>query len=163
MNGLYAELRQAEIDAGETTDEDEQKRIDAIQERIDALKEAIGIYDQTKDEVKEFDTEIQEAIRAMQEAKLDELNLQLEMEIMIDESTLELLEYYLGKMNEDIWSMAEAAALMTGQGKDMFGFDTSQMETWLGQFETYQQRYKFAHVRQCQYRLFQAIQIHLTL
>jgi hypothetical protein len=105
------------------------------------LKEAIGIYDQTKDEVKEFDTEIQEAIRAMQEAKLEELNLQLEMEIMIDESTLELLEYYLGKMNEDIWSMAEAAALMTGQGKDMFGFDTSQMETWLGQFETYQQRY----------------------
>lgn len=141
MNGLYAELRQAEIDAGPTTDENEQKRIDEIQERIDAIKGAIDIYDQTKDEVKEFDTEIQEAIRSIQEAKLEELNLQLEMEIMIDESTLELLEYYLGKMNEDIWSMAEAAALMTGQSKDMFGFDTSQMETWLGQFETYQQRY----------------------
>ena len=141
MNGLYQELRQAEIDAGPTTDDNEQKRIDEIQERIDAIKDAIDIYDQTKDEVKDFDTEIQEAIRSIQEAKLDELNLELEMEIMIDDSQLAKLEYYLGKVQEDIWGMAEAAALMTGRNIDMFGFDEGQADVWLGKFDTFKKRY----------------------
>ena len=141
MNGLYAELRQAEIDAGATTDDDEQERIDAIQERIDALSEAIGIYDQTKDEVKEFDTAIQEAIRGIQEANLEELNLQLEMEIMIDDTQLKKIEYYLDKTKEDIWGMAEAAALMTGQSKDLFNIDLGQVEVWTGKFADFQKQY----------------------
>ena len=41
MNGLYAELKAAQDAAGPTTDENEQKKIDAIQERIDVIKEAI--------------------------------------------------------------------------------------------------------------------------
>ena len=141
MNGLYQELRQAEIAAGPTVEEEEQERIDAIQERIDAITEAVGIYDKTKDEVKDFDTEIQEAIRSIQEAKLNELNLELEMKIMIDDTQLAKLEYYLGKVQEDIWGMAEAAALMTGRNIDMFGFDEGQADVWLGKFDTFKKRY----------------------
>ena len=141
MNGLYAQLKAAEDAAGETTDEAEQKVIDGVQERIDAIKEAIGIYDDTREELEEFDNEIDEWVRNIQEEKLNELNLQLEMEIMIDDAQLKKIEYYLGKTKEDIWGMAEAAALMTGQGKDLFNIDLGQAEVWTDKFADFQKQY----------------------
>lgn len=141
MGGLYAELRAAQDAAGPTTEDEEQKKIDAIQERIDALKEAIDAYDATKEELEDFDKEIEEYIRSIQEQHLEQLNLELEVKITVDDSQLAEIEYYLSKSNEDIWSMAEALALMTGQGKDMFNFDQGQAEVWVGKFEDYQKRY----------------------
>jgi hypothetical protein len=124
MDQLHQELRDAEIRAGETLDkESEQEEIDAINEKISALQEAIDIYEATRKEVNETDTAIKEMIRSIQEANLEELNLQLEMEIMIDDAQLKKIEYYLGKTKEDIWGMAEAAALMTGQNKGLFNID----------------------------------------
>jgi hypothetical protein len=41
LGGLWNELSTAEKSAGETVDDHEQEKIDAIQERIDAIKEAI--------------------------------------------------------------------------------------------------------------------------
>ena len=141
MNGLYAELKAAQDAAGPTTDDNEQKKIDAIQERIDAIKDAISDFDNTREELEDFEDEIDEWIRGIQEAYLEELNLELEMKVMIDDSQLAKIEYYLGKVSEDIWSMAESAALMTGQGKDLFNFDLGQAEVWIGKFDDFKKRY----------------------
>lgn len=141
MNGLWAELEAAEIAAGDTLDDSEKERIQAIKDRIEAVKEAIGIYDATREQVEDWDKEIDEWIRSIQEAYLEELNLELEMKVMIDDSQLSKIEYYLGKVSEDIWGMAESAALMTGQGKDLFNFDLGQADVWVGKFEDFQKRY----------------------
>jgi hypothetical protein len=39
---------------------------------------------------------------------------ELELDIQINEKDLELLEYYLSKIEDDVYQMAEAAALMVG-------------------------------------------------
>ena len=141
MNGLWAELKAAEDAAGDTLDDKEKERIQAIKDRIEAIKEAIGIYDDTRENMEDWDKEIDEWIRSIQEAYLEELNLELEMKVMIDDSQLAKIEYYLGKVSEDIWSMAESAALMTGQGKDLFNFDLGQAEVWIGKFDDFKKRY----------------------
>ena len=142
MDQLHQELRDAEIRAGETLDkESEQEEIDAINEKISALQEAIDIYEATRKEINDTDTAIKEMIRSIQETNLEELNLQLEMEIMIDDAQLKKIEYYLGKTKEDIWGMAEAAALMTGQSKDLFNIDLGQVEVWTGKFADFQKQY----------------------
>ena len=145
MDQLHKDLRDAEGRAGETLDkESEQEEIDAINEKISALQEAIDIYEATRKEINDTDTAIKEMIRSIQEANLEELDLKLEFELMIDESDLELLEYYLGKIKDDIWGMAEAAALMVGERSNelkFFNFDTNQMDVWLDQLATYRQRY----------------------
>ena len=142
MDQLHQELRDAEIRAGETLDkESEKEEIDAINEKISALQGAIDIYEATRKEINDTDTAIKEMIRSIQEANLEELNLQLEMEIMIDDAQLKKIEYYLGKTKEDIWGMAEAAALMTGQSKDLFNIDLGQVEVWTGKFADFQKQY----------------------
>jgi hypothetical protein len=83
----------------------------------------VGIYEATRQEIEETDTAIKDMVRSIQEANLEELNIQLEFEIMIDDSQLEKLDYYLGKVSDSIWGMAEAAALMTGKNAGLFGFD----------------------------------------
>jgi NADH dehydrogenase/NADH:ubiquinone oxidoreductase subunit G len=124
MDQLHQELRDAEIRAGETLDkESEQEEIDAINEKISALQGAIDIYEATRQEINETDTAIKDMIRSIQEANLEDLNLKLEFEIIVDDSQLEKLDYYLGKVSDNIWGMAEAAALMTGKNADLFGFD----------------------------------------
>ena len=143
MDQLHQELRDAEIRAGETLDKDsESEEIDAINEKISALQGAIDIYEATRKEINDTDTAIKEMIRSIQEANLEELNLQLEMEIMIDDAQLKKIEYYLGKTKEDIWGMAEAAALMTGQSKDLFNIDLGQAEVWTGKFADFQKQYE---------------------
>jgi hypothetical protein len=43
---------------------------------------------------------------------------ELEVKIEINEDDLELIEYYLGKIEDDVYSMGEAVALIGGQKLD---------------------------------------------
>ena len=139
MDQLHQDLRDAEGRAGETLDKDSEKEeINAIQEKISVLEEAINIYEATRKEINDTDTAIKEMIRSIQEANLEDLNLKLEMEIMVDDAQLKKIEYYLGKVKEDIWGMAEAVALMTGQDKDLFNIDLGQAEVWTDKFVDFQ-------------------------
>jgi hypothetical protein len=108
LNGLYAEKRAAEEAAGPTTDEHEKEKIDAIQKRIDAVKAAISNYDETNQLVKDLDTEIQDAIYEWQDNNYEVLNAKLEYEIEINDSELEVIDYYLGKIEDDVYAYVEA-------------------------------------------------------
>lgn len=108
LGGLYNELHAAEKSAGKTVDDHEQERINAIQERIDAVKDAIANYDETNQLIKELDTEIQDAIYEWQDNNYEVLKVKLEYEIAINESELELIDYYLGKAQGNIYSFVEA-------------------------------------------------------
>jgi predicted ribosome quality control (RQC) complex YloA/Tae2 family protein len=77
MTGLYNELHDAETSAGDEWDENEQKKIEAIQDRIDKVKEAIGQYDETKELVESIGTEIQDSIYQWQDNNYEILNLEL--------------------------------------------------------------------------------------
>jgi predicted ribosome quality control (RQC) complex YloA/Tae2 family protein len=93
MTGLYNELHDAETSAGDEWDENEQKKIEAIQDRIDKVKEAIGQYDETKELVESIGTEIQDSIYQWQDNNYEVLNLELSYEMDLNESELEVVNY----------------------------------------------------------------------
>ncbi len=111
-NQLDSAITKANAD-GNATDA-EQDKIDAIQEKIDSLTEAIEQYDETRELITDLDTEIQEAFNEWQDNNYEMLNYQLEIKITLNDADMELLEYYLGVMEDDYYQMAEAAALISG-------------------------------------------------
>ena len=135
MTKLYEEL-DAKIQSankdGNATDK-EQEEIDAIQEKIDAVKDALADYEETKELIEDLDTELEEKFNAWQDANFEILNTELELKIEINDMDLQRLEYYLGKMEDDFYQMAEAAALMVLNGaKDGFG---GQLTSYMDQLQ----------------------------
>ena len=114
MTKLYNQLNSAIQSAnkdGNATDA-EQEKIDKIQEKIDKIKEAISQYDETKELIEDLENEELEKLYQWQDANYDILNYELEIKISIEESDLELVEYYLNKVQDNIYKTAEAFGYM---------------------------------------------------
>ena len=135
--------REALLDSfGSEMDEGEQEQLAAFDKWADKFKEALSKYDDTKELIEDLENEAEEQLLAWQENNFDTLNFQLEVELTVDDSQLREVEYYLSKSSDDIWGMYEAAVLMTGLNSDgTSSGQNSQMATWLGQLDTYQQQY----------------------
>jgi hypothetical protein len=119
MNSLWDDLHMAEENAGDEWDDDEQAEIDAINDRIAAVKAAIEQYDETNTLAKDLDKEIQDKIYEWQDNNYEQLNYELEFKLEIEDSKLEMVEYYLGKIEDDIYATAEAFGYM-GQQADIY-------------------------------------------
>ena len=117
MTALYNQLS-ATIDAanadGNATEE-EQEQIDKLQELIDELTDAIGTYDETKELIQDLDNEIDDAFYQWQDNNYEKLHYELEIEITLNDLALEKIDYYLNKLTDDFYAMAEAAQYMTDQ------------------------------------------------
>lgn len=114
MTKLYNQLNSAIQSAnkdGNATDA-EQEKIDKIQEKIDKIKEAISQYDETKELIEDLENEELEKLYQWQDANYDMLNYELEIKVSIEESDLELVEYYLNKVQDNIYKTAEAFGYM---------------------------------------------------
>jgi hypothetical protein len=117
---LDAKIQSANKDGNAT--EKEQEEIDALQAKIDAVSDALADYEETKELIEDLDTELEEKFNEWQDANFDILNTELELKIEINDMDLQRIEYYLGKMEDDFYQMAEAAALMVMNAKgDGFG------------------------------------------
>lgn len=117
MDRLWKQLNDAEnkkagMSTKEEQDEFDETHIQPIQDAIDALKDAYDQYEDTREEIEDLDTEIQEAIYAWQDANAEILNYEIEIKTELNERELKKLDYYLGKMENDFYSMAESAALV---------------------------------------------------
>jgi len=117
MSKLYNELKAAEAEAGAEWDEAEQEKINGIQERIDKVKEAIAQYDETKEILQDLDQEIVDAIYEWQDNNFEILNLELEFKVDVNEAKLEYIDYYLSKIEDDLYSTAEAYAYLSQQAE----------------------------------------------
>ena len=136
LTDLYEEI-DAAIEAANAdgdADEDEQEKIDKIQERIDKVKEAIDQYDETRELIEDLDNDIQDKIYEWQDNNYEQLNYKLEYEIEINDSELELLDYYLGKTEGNIYSTAEAFAYMSSQA-DIYNDNLKHQEEYVKELE----------------------------
>ena len=115
MNSLY-EAREAMLDSfGEQMSESEQEKLDAFDKKVDALKDAISQYDETRELSEDLATEIQDKIYEWQDNNYEELNIELEYKLEINESKMEVIDYYMGKIENDVYATAEAFAYMSQQ------------------------------------------------
>ena len=134
MTKLYNELDTAinAANADGNADENEQEKIDKIQERIDKVKEAIDQYDETRELIEDLDNDIQDKIYEWQDNNYEQLNYKLEYEIEINDSELELLEYYMGKTEGNIYKTAEAFGYLAGQA-DIYTDNLKQQEEYVNE------------------------------
>ncbi len=108
LGGLYQELSRAESAAGDEWSDSEKDKIEKIKARIEAVKSAIENYDETNTTIKDLNTEIQDAIYEWQDNNYQILAAELEFKININDSQLEVVDYYLSKMENDMFAYTEA-------------------------------------------------------
>ena len=129
-NELNAEVTKANRDGNAS--ESEQARIDKIQERIDALKDAMSQYDETRELIEDLDNQLDEKFYQWQDNNYEMLTYELEIKLELNEDELKLIDYYLNKISDDFYQMAEAAALMVG------GDGVSQLEMYTSSLSNYE-------------------------
>ena len=117
MEKLHKELSDAENQANKDNDvsDSEQERIDKIKERIEELKNAIEAYEGTLEEMRSDEEKYLDNQLKIWEQRYALLNEKFELGFSINESEMELLEYYLGKIEDDLYSAVEGFALMNDQ------------------------------------------------
>ena len=95
-------------------DEDEQAQLEAFDEYIENFTNAYDEYEEHRKQQMQSEADILAAQLEAQQMAFDDLNQTLEENISLIEKDLELVEYYLSKVEDDFFGMAEAAALMIG-------------------------------------------------
>ena len=134
MTKVY-EKREALLDSfGAEMDEDEQERLAEFDEDVEALKEAIAQYDETRELSEDLATEIQDKIYEWQDNNYEQLNYKLEFELEINDSEMELLDYYLDKAEGDIHKTAEAFGYMKSQ-VDIYNDNLKHQENYVNELE----------------------------
>lgn len=114
QEALWAK-REALLDSfGGEMDEAEQEQLDAFDEYMDNFTSAYDEYENHRQT--QMDTEAERLAKQLeaQQVMFDDLNKTLEENVSLIQKDLELVEYYLSKVEDDFFGMAEAAALMVG-------------------------------------------------
>ena len=153
-NELDAAIEQANQDGG--VDEDEQQKIDDIQKRIDDLKTAMEDYEATKEILLELDQEEIDKFNQELENNLEQINTKVELEIGFNEKDLEFIEYYLGKMESDVFQQAEAAALIVGKAYDgnsqgKLDIAKQNLQTYTAQYYELEKAFQAGEISSAQY------------
>lgn len=127
----------------EDVTEAEQQAIDDAEKVVNDVLDAVGLYDETRQTALDAIAEYEQGILNIQQAAFDELTAKMELEIEINDSDLEKLDYYLNKLSEDIWDMGERLTLMVGQlGEDgVLNLEDSQLDNYLENLDTYEAAY----------------------
>lgn len=86
----------------------EQERIDKLQEKVDAVKDAISQYEDTLKTKQDIDKEYLDNQKEIWDTNFDILTESLEYNLSFNEADLELIDYYLSKMEDDMFKLAEA-------------------------------------------------------
>lgn len=110
MTALWKELHVAESSAmadNNVTDEESEK-IEAIEKKISNVKEALEQYEETKGIIEDLDEAIQDAVNEWQDNNLEIFEEGFELEFSDAEEQLEELEYYMKKVEDDAYELAEA-------------------------------------------------------
>ena len=115
MTNLH-NAREALLDSfGEKISESEQEKLDAFDKKADALKDAIAQYDETRELSEDLATEIQDKFYEWQDNNYEELNIELEYKLEVNDSKMEVIDYYMGKIEDDVYATAEAFGYLTQQ------------------------------------------------
>ena len=115
--------------------ESEQETIDDLKEKADLLKEAISQYDETKELIEDIDNELVDKMNAWQDNNYEILTYELELKLEINDQSLETIDYYLNKISDDFYRMAESAALMVSAANS--ATNTSQLDVYLTELDQY--------------------------
>ena len=118
MTQVY-EAREKLLDSfGEKINEQEQQRLDEFEEKISNLTDAYKQYEETLDQKQDDEQKYLEGLLKAQTEYYNLLNEELEINLSINDDDLKRIDYYLNKISDDFYQMAEAAAYMVGNSAE---------------------------------------------
>ena len=137
MDSLANELIAAETRMNEFATQEEQEAyeetvLEPLRKKIEELEAAIALYEETLDTIDDAEAEMEEKTDQIMENNYNKIMEGLQLEITVNEQDLELLDYYLNKIEDDFYQMAEAAALMADFGGG------SQLDEYLDNLSEYE-------------------------
>ena len=138
---IYRQLAAAEeyynsLSTGEEQEAYEETILEPLRQKIEAFESARDLYYDSVETAEDVLLSKQEAELQKMANNFDMWSEGLEFEITFNENDLEIIEALLGRMEDDVYQMAEAAALMTGIG----GEGPSQLGTYLENLEMLDQQ-----------------------
>ena len=118
QDAMWDEYNSHINDKDEVTDMDEEawKEYEEEWERIMSLIEQ---YEETQDLRKEALQQLQDYINEIYDLQLEEVTYAVEVDIEASDDALEILDYLLGRIEDDAWKAAEAIAYMGNQAAIM--------------------------------------------
>ena len=96
-------------------DEADEEALEAAEEKYEKQIAALEQYEETLDGIAESEETVRDLGYQIQDLNFEKLNTKLELQLEINDSELEKIEYYLDKYADDFYKMAESAALIGGQ------------------------------------------------
>ena len=112
-------------------------------------------YTDTQELLKDLDNQLEEEFYAWQDNNYEQLNYKLELQVEINDSDLEEIDYYLGKMESDFYKMAESAALLidssSALGKSKLSIYTSNYTSDSEHFNNLQQAFNNGEISQADF------------
>ena len=115
--------------------EAEQTVLDSLKGDMDELQEYIDAYSEAVEDSEEIQKQIEEAYYAWQDKNAEILNEKLTLKVEVNDRELNKIDYYLSKMEDDFYQMAEAAAIMTGQ-QEVYNNKLQAYESHMQDLET---------------------------
>lgn len=120
MQSLYNELHKAELKANtfktsEFQSKYEETTIQPIENKIKEIKDLISQYEDTNKLFTDVENEIVDKFNEWQDKNFEKLSTEIEIKVEINDSDLKVIDYYLNKISDDFYKLAEAAGYMTDQ------------------------------------------------
>ncbi len=115
----------------------EENVLSKIRDTITSVEDAMALYEESKELYEELGLEAEDIANQIRENNYRIISEGLELRITLNEDDLELIEYQLGKLEDDFYSMAEAIALMVGSGTATLGGDGTQLGEYIDNLNHY--------------------------
>ena len=150
MGSLYQGLQnlydEAEGLTGAAREDFINERVNPYIEWMETVIDYAGTYRDTIEEGEDIANDVAEAWSEWQANNAESLALELELNLKINDAELQKIEYYLGKMADDFYSMAESAALLALGSFDENGnkITSSQLDIFNSNLEAYASAYQNA-------------------
>ena len=125
MTALYQQLSNAEdhynsLTTGEDQESYEETILEPLRDKIAAIEDAMELYEESRELFEELGLEIDDLQDQIMQNNYDIIMEGLELHISFNEEDLEVIDYYLSKIEDDFYKMHEAAALMVGPQLDEY-------------------------------------------
>ena len=137
MTTLYNQLAAAEshynsLATGEAQESYEETILDPLRDKIQNIEDAMELYEESKELFEELGINIEDLQDQIMQNNYDIIMDGLELHIGFNEEDLEIINYYLSKIEDDFYSMAEAAALIANPKGN------SQLTEYISNLEEYE-------------------------